>query len=144
MKKFFAVIIALFACLTSCSSKPYMGTFNELPESAKTFIVTYYNESDISYIKVEKEGLHNEYEVFLNNGVEITFDYKGNLEEIDCNQYAVPDGIVPTEIVNYVSNHFTNAFIVKYKIEKWGKEVSLNNHLELKFDKNGTFLEIDD
>ncbi len=144
MKKFFAVVVAVAACLTSCSGKPYMGTFNELPESAKTFVVTYYNESDISFIKVEKEGLHNEYDVVLKNGVEITFDYKGNLEEIDCKQQAVPDGIVPEVIVNYVSTHFANAFIVKYKIERWGKEVELNNYVELKFDHQGNFLGIDD
>jgi len=93
---------------------------------------------------VEKEGLHNEYDVVLNNGVEITFDYKGNLEEIDCKQQAVPDGIVPEVIVNYVSTHFANAFIVKYKIERWGKEVKLNNYVELKFDQQGNFLGIDD
>ena len=144
MKKTLAVLTAVFTCLTSCASKTQLGTFAELPKSAQNFIVTYFNEADIAFVKVGKDGLHNEYEVQLNSGVEIEFNHKGELKEIDCRLQPVPEGIVPAVIVGYVESHFSNAFIVKYKIERRGQKVELNNSLELEFDKNGNFLRLDD
>ncbi len=144
MKKTMAVLAAVLTCLTSCASKTQLGTFAELPKNAQNFIVTYFNETDIAFVKVEKDGLHNDYDVQLNSGVEMEFNHKGELKEIDCRLQPVPEGIVPAVIVGYVESHFTNAFIVKYKIERRGQKVELNNSLELEFDKNGNFLRLDD
>ncbi len=144
MKKTLAILAAVLTCLTSCASKTQLGTFAELPESAQTFVTTYFNEADIAFIKVEKEGVHNDYEVKLSSGVEIDFNYKGELKEIDCNLQPVPEGIVPQVIVNYVSARFADAFIVKYEIDRREQKVKLNNSLELEFDRNGNFLRVDD
>ena len=88
--------------------------------------------------------MHNDYNVRLKDGTELDFDYKGNLEEIDCQTKAVPVGIVPEKITSYVSARFADAFIVKYAIDRREQKVELNNSLELEFDKDGNFLRIDD
>lgn len=144
MKKLFAAMAAVLVCLTSCASKTQLGTFDELPNSAQAFVQSYYNPSDIAFIKIERDGLHNEYEVQLNNGVKIEFDYKGNLKDIDCKPQAVPDGIVPEKIVSYVASRFPAAFIVKYEKDRRHQKVELNNSLDLEFDLQGNFLRVDD
>lgn len=145
MKKMLTAVMAtLTACLSACASNPQLITFEELPQGAKTFITTYFDATDISFVQTEKDGLHNDYDVRLKDGTEIDFDHKGNLEEIDCQAKAVPAGIVPGKITDYVATRFADAFIVKYAIDRREQKVELNNSLELEFDKDGNFLRIDD
>ncbi len=143
-KMLIAVMATLTTCLSACASNPQSITFEELPQGAKTFITTYFDAADVSFVLSEKDGLHNDYNVRLKDGTELDFDYKGNLEEIDCQTKAVPAGIVPEKITSYVSARFADAFIVKYAIDRREQKVELNNSLELEFDKDGNFLRIDD
>ena len=140
------VIRVLYAVLTlsACASKPQVGTFGELPAAAQTFVTTHFSESDIALILWEQDGLHKEYEVRLNNGTQIEFDGKGQLEKIDSKPNAVPAGIVPEAITTYVSTKFPQAAIVEYSIDRRKQETELSNGLDLVFDLQGNFMHIDD
>lgn len=143
-KMIIATMAAVMTCLSACADNTQLVTFKELPEKAQTFIETYFHATDVSFIKMERDGFHNDYDVRLNDGTEIDFNHDGSLEEVDCQRNAVPAGIVPQAIVNYTAQHFTNAYIVKYKIDRREQKVELNNSLELEFDLQGNFLRIDD
>ena len=144
MKKVMFLFASLLLTMNACSSKPQVATFNELPAPAQQFITTYFAQSDIAWIQWERDGMSKEYEVRLNNGTWIEFYSDGALEKIDCKTNAVPAGIVPETVVNYVSTNFPQAVIVKYQIDRCDQEVELNTGLELVFDLNGNFLHIDD
>lgn len=145
MKKLIiAAMAGMLMSTTASADKTLLVKFSELPQNAQTFIETYFNAADVSFIKMEKDGLHNDYDVRLNDGTEIDFDHQGSLEEIDCQTKSVPTGIVPTSITTYVANQFPSAFIVKYEKDRREQKVKLNNSLELEFDKQGNFLRIDD
>ena len=144
MKKLMFIMASLLLTMNACSSKPQVGTFNELPAPAQQFITTYFTQSDIAWIQWERSGMGKEYEVRLNSGVEMEFYSDGSLETIECKPNAVPDGIVPAAIATYVSTQFPQAFIVKYHIDRREQEVELNTTLELVFDINGNFKYIDD
>ena len=144
MKKVMFLFASLLLTMNACSSKPQVATFNELPAPAQQFITTYFAQSDIAWIQWERDGVSKEYEVRLNNGTWIEFYSDGSLEKIDCKTNAVPAGIVPETVVNYVSTNFPQAVIVKYQIDRRDQEVELNTGLELVFDLNGNFLHIDD
>lgn len=139
-----AAMASVVVCLSACAEKTQLVKFNELPQKAQTFIETYFNAADISFVKMEKDGLHNDYDVRMTDGTEIDFDHDGSLEQVDCNTKAVPAGIVPGKITTYVAEHFAGAFIVKYEIDRRELKVELNNSLDLEFDKQGNFLRIDD
>lgn len=139
-----AAMASVVVCMSACAEKTQLVKFNELPQKAQTFIETYFNAADISFVKMEKDGLHNDYDVRMTDGTEIDFDHDGSLEQVDCNTKAVPAGIVPEKITTYVAEHFTGAFIVKYEIDRRELKVELNNSLDLEFDKQGNFLRIDD
>lgn len=144
MKKILIVLTALSLSLTACADQPHVMSFSELPIHAQTFISKYFNSSDISYIERDRDGMHYEYDVHLKNMTEIDFDYRGNLQSIDCQHQPVPGGIVPELIVNFVKLHYPNHFIEEYAIEHRQLKIELNNEIELYFDLEGNFIYIDD
>jgi hypothetical protein len=115
----------------------------QLPAAAKTFIQKTFPGQTVSYAKIDFDG-RKKYEVRLSNGTEVEFDKNGNWDKVDCNYSAVPASLVPTNIANYVKTHFAGAKVVKIDKERHGYDVELSNDLELKFNKQGQLMNIDD
>jgi hypothetical protein len=118
--------------------------FADLPAKAQSFVLQYYNVSDVAHVERERDGLYYDYQVYLNNATELDFDHQGILESIDCKRNPVPEGIVPAAIVKYVQMHYGDLFVVEYVVEHRYLQVELNNGLELVFDHEGRFVRIDD
>lgn len=144
MRKYFAILATLFISLTACADHEYAVNYSQLPTEAQKFVKTYFNIDDIAHIELEREGLFHEYTVYLKNATTIDFDHAGKLESIDCERTAIPEGIIIRSIADYLHQHFTNLFAVKYTINKRDIEIELNNDMELVFDLNGRFIRIDD
>lgn len=134
----------LFISLTACADREHSITYSELPAQAQSFVQQHFNVADIAYIERERDGIHNEFTVYLKNSTKIEFDHRGNLESVDCEIYPVPEGIIPEVIANYLKQHYPNHFAVKYSIGKYALEIELGNGMELLFDLDGKFLRIDD
>ena len=144
MKKILVFIAAVTLSLSACADHEQYVDYSELPILAQTFVTKYFNLTDITYVEREREGLHNEYNVYLQNATKIEFDHQGNLQSIDCHKIAVPEGIVHELITQYVALHHPNSFITEYAIGHRHLQVELNNGLELIFDLEGHFLRMDD
>ena len=144
MKKILSIIAVITISLTACADRQHLIEYSDLPAQAQTFIKTYFNLSDVSYIESEREGLHTEYKVYLKNATEIEFDQKCNLENIDCRISPVPEGIVPEVIISYLQNRHPDDFVVEYAIGFRYLKVELSNGLELLFDLEGKFVRVDD
>lgn len=143
MKKMFVVMATLLLTLMACADEHEMVKYSELPASAQSFIQKYYAASDVSYVELDREGFTKEYNVYLKNGVEMEFDAQGNLLSIDCGRMSVPEGIIPSLIVDYVNLHHPSERIVEYQVEYRRLKVGLSNDWELMFDVNGNFLTVD-
>ena len=140
----------------------------QLPAAAQTFIQKTFPGQTVSYAKIDFDG-RKTYEVRLSNGTEVEFDKNGTWDKVDCNHSAVPANLVPANIATYVKSNFpgativtvpTNlvpaniatyvksnfpgATIVKIDKERYGYDIELSNDLELKFNKNGKMLRVDD
>ena len=144
MKKALAIMATLFISLTACADREHSITYSELPAQAQSFVQQHFNVADIAYIERERDGIHNEFTVYLKNSTKIEFDHRGNLESVDCEIYPVPEGIIPEVIANYLKQHYSNHFAVKYSINRHTIEIELGNGLELLFDLEGKFLRVDD
>ena len=57
---------------------------------------------------------------------------------------AVPEALVPQAIAQYVASNFPDAVVTKIDKERFGYEIELSNDLELKFNKAGVLLSMDD
>lgn len=126
------------------SCKDSIITADRLPDAARSFINEYFAENTISYIKKDRGLANISYEVVLQDGTEIEFDKSGNWDSVDCKRNAVPAGLVPDAISEYVQVNFPGQLIVIIDREAFGYEIELSSDLELKFDKNGKMQEIDD
>lgn len=136
MKFYTLSLIALCSIFASCSSKDVTTTdASVLPSEAQTFITENYKGVDITQVKIDKEALGDEYEVYLSNGTSLDFNSKGEFEKAKAGRNdSVPSSVIPAEITKYIHDTYPGAYIVKYEIDKNTKEVELSNGLEINFD----------
>lgn len=116
----------------------------QLPANVKTFAKTHFPKLTIQSAEKDAEYNGTEYEVRLSDGTKIKFDKKGNWDEVDCGVGAVPATIIPAPIATYVKANYPSQKIIQIERDKGKYEVELSNRLELKFDKKGRFLKIED
>ncbi len=142
MKTIKLLLISLILSFVSTNmyADGIMIPVEQLPQAAKTFVKKYFPQNTIIY--AERELLS--YEARLDDGTEIDFDRKGNWDKVDCQFNPVPDAIIPDPIKNYVQRQFPNVDIVKIDKERHGYDVELANDIELKFNKRGAFIGMDD
>lgn len=114
-----------------------------LPSAAKTFLDKHFDGIEI--VSIEQDE-NRDYEVRLENGVEINFDRKGGWEEIKVKKNLFPESILqtlPREIEHHIKTNYPDQFIRKIERKGYGFRVSLNkpNNVELTFTKQGAFIE---
>ena len=147
MKKsvlFLAALVCMMVQTVSTFANDRIIPAEQLPSAAKNFILKNFPGQAVSFAKIDKDFGKTTYEVHLNNGVELEFDKSGTWDKVDCNYSAVPANLVPAAIANYVKTHFAGATIVKIDKERYGYDVELSNELDLKFNKQGQLVNIDD
>ena len=110
----------------------------KLPAAARTFIST-------SHIKIESELFQTKkYEVLLTDRTEIDFNGDGEWLEIDCDNAAVPQEVIPSYVAEYVKTNYPGAFVTKIERKRREVEVDLNNDWSLTFNQKGEIIDIDD
>lgn len=116
-----------------------------LPKAARTTIANNF-KSRVCVVKIEKTLGHIDgYEVTLSDGSEISFDNKGNWENVEtASNKAVPGGFILRPMADYVKANHKGTKIVGIERERDGYEIELSNGIDLKFDKNGRFVRYDD
>ncbi|NDV47361.1 hypothetical protein D0T49_09920 [Paludibacter sp. 221] len=145
MKKMvFFLLVSLFAINCAEAKDVFTKDVEKLPTAAKEFVEKHFSKEQISYIKIDEELVYTTYEVVFVSGTEIEFTRDGEWKEIDTKLNAIPDSIVPANILQYVKNNFKDASIKQIEKRKRTYEVELSNHLDLKFDMQGNFIRIDD
>ena len=86
MKKTYQMLalLAVLFVATSCElERKKMLTVEELPEAAQTYIKEKYPDSKVLYVKKEKKNFKTYYEVKFDNLMELEFDSKGEIYDID-------------------------------------------------------------
>ncbi len=149
MKKVLFAFVSLMALLMIPSAllradRDRIISPNELPAAAQAFVTQYFPDQTISYAKKEIDHMRTNYEVRLEDGTEISFTSKGDWDKVERHFQAVPEALIPPHIAAAVQERFPNASIVKIDKERGGYDVELNNELELKFNKNGRLVSVDD
>ena len=135
-------VVAIVCCMVSnpCLADDRPIPVEQLPAAAKTFVQENFKGKKILY--AEKDW--GTYECRLDDGTKIDFHKDGTWDKIDCNMSAVPDSTVPAPIMNYVKANFPGAAITKIDKERYGYEIELSNDMDLKFDRQGALIGMDD
>lgn len=142
MKRIFPLMAALVFALASCDKEKVVSS-NDLPATSTTFINTHFAGKDILQVVKETDDLKTTYKVHLSGGTKLEFNKDGEIYDIESNE-ALPSSVIPTSIQNYVTANYPTFHIKEWEIDKTTQEIKMSNGLTLVFDKNGTFLRIDD
>lgn len=131
--------------LASCDNdddEPILET--ALPQTAKSFVQQYYSNTMVAGVTKDKDNGQVEYEVLFANGHKVTFDSAGQWIDVDApTGQAIPNGIAPTKISDYVASNYAGYSINEISKERYGYDVDLTSGLDLVFDTDGNFVRID-
>ena len=155
MKRFYLlsiVTMALVLCCpvttscASCTDGSYTTNTNpaKLPQAAQAVLNKHFAGKEILLTKQDREWTRRYYDVIFVDGSKIEFDSNGQWTEIDCLQGAVPDALVPQQILTFVKKKFPNCQITQIDRDRRGYDVDLSNGLEIEFNKNFQVIDIDD
>lgn len=145
MKKFITfALVAILAIGSACAKDRVTRDINQLPAPARALVQKYFSSSPVSHIKIDSKTFGGaDYDVILNNGIEIEFDKNGAWKEIDCGGYTVPAQLILQPIRTYIAKNYKGKKIVKIEIETNKYELRLSDGTELEFDRAGKFLRED-
>ena len=145
MRKLFLIVAVSFLSLgvvSANSNRPI--SVDNLPQKAQQFIKKYFSQVSVTYATEDRDILSKEYEVMFAEGTKVDFSSNGEWKSVECKGVAVPAGVVPQQINEYVKQNYSNAKVVKIARDRNDYEVSLSNRLELTFNKSFRLVEIDD
>ncbi len=145
MRKLFLIVAVSFLSLgvvSANSNRPI--SVDNLPQKAQQFIKKYFSQVSVAYATEDRDILSKEYEVMFAEGTKVDFSSNGEWRSVECKGVAVPAGVVPQQINEYVKQNYSNAKVVKIDRDRNDYEVSLSNRLELTFNKSFRLVEIDD
>lgn len=141
---FLLAIIASATVFTAKAQDDRPITVDQLPAASREFLNTYFKGVEVSYATVDDDGYFGKsYEVNLMGGTQIEFGPDGSWKEVDCRHNAVPAGIIPQKIENYVKQNYSGQIVTKIDKGRRDYEIELGNSLEIKFDHNFNFLGYD-
>lgn len=137
---FLLVFFTIFI-LASCDKDEVIAEA-ELPTKARDFVTTHFPEQTISQVVKDKDGKSVSFDVVLDNGIDLDFKEDGSCTSIEGFSQ-LPDSVIPEDILAYVNQNYPENFITEWELEGNEQEVQINSGIELRFNVNGTFLNID-
>ena len=144
MKNLFVLgIFALMLLFTGCSDKPVLPA--ELPVPIVSFIQQTYPGQTITFAQKDLELTGWKYEVFLADGSHVEFDTDDMWDKVESPMtQPVPAQLIPAPIATHLQANFPGAFVTKIDKERNGYEIELATGVELKYNKQGALMEMDD
>ena len=143
MKRIYALGISLLM-----SGGLFTQDINDLPEAASDFVNQNFANVEVDKIDTNDSWYNmsdsETYEVELSNGIELDFNKRGEITEIENDEAEnVRRTAFDRSVWDYVERNYADAVIINYEVEKDGYDLELDDGTELSFDKEGSFLEED-
>ena len=142
MKKYIVLLVALLATINICAEERPI-TFGELPENAKIFVLTYFKDSGIKEVCIERRASLTQYEVTLKDGIELQFDRTGACTEVSNKKGKVPDTVIPPKILQVAQNYFPKNYIQKIEHNGRMHEIEFDNGTILTFNNSLRLVDVD-
>jgi ribosomal protein S10 len=108
------------------------------------FLRENFPDAKITLATIDREFLDTTYDVIFSDGMQIEFNSKGEWKEIDCRRSFVPRSVLLAPIAAFLDEHFPDARVRDIERGRHGYELSLDNRMELGFDRQGRFRGYDD
>jgi len=143
-KLFLVALMCMMMQTVVCNADDdVMIPVSQLPAAARTFVQKTFPGKKILYAQKD-HFFSSKYDVRLDDGTEVDFERNGMWDKVDCHYTVVPASLIPAAIANYVKANFPESIVTKIDKERHGYDVELSNELELKFNKRGMLIGMDD
>ena len=144
MKRFWIALLGagLFATAAFAGGDEVPVRMHELPDAAKTLVKKYFHDIEVVSATMEK-GVAPSYEVRLADGTKIDFDTRGEWTDVERPGGVVPDGLIPQPILKFVAANYPGRHVRGVERDGRNHEITLDNGLELKFNRRFRLVETD-
>jgi len=136
------VALAAFILPFTLTAQDSLIKSSEIPAAIQNYVKTHFPVQTITKAEIDRDGTKNEYEIQLNQYTELEFDHNYKIKKIE-GKSALPKSVVPASINDYIVAHYPKNAIIGWEAERKDQEVKLDNGVELKFNKNGEFIRVD-
>lgn len=134
-------ILGAFLALSSCEKEKVVPA-QEFPSEIEIYVSSHFPSNKIIQVVEDQDGLSKTYDVILDGNINLEFNNKMEIIEIDANNQ-LPESVIPDKIKTYVNENFPNNTITDWKIDDKNQEVKLDSGLEIKFTMEGDLIRID-
>ena len=136
--------LMLLSAIPAAADNDRAVTIDQLPAAAREFISENFPGEQVAYAKLERDFPESRYEVVFTSARKLEFKRNGEWTKIDCRYSSVPEDAVPPQIRAKVLELFPGASIIEIERDRRETEIKLDNRMEMKFDRRGLLIEIDD
>lgn len=138
MKKIFSLIALCLFAIASINATERVKP-SQLPTEVKSFIKSNFPRARVVKAEVDHSSSIDEYDIRLDNGVDIEIDANGTWEDIDSthSSYGVPDSAVPQNIVDFCASHYPGQYIQEIEREDYTYVVDMGHDQKVRFDNCG-------
>lgn len=146
MKKMMIASIALLLICAPALAGERVISKEQLIQKAQVFVTKYFDKAAYSKVLLDDDG---DYEVFLDNGVEIEFNKTGDWREIKgYRESGIDKSLLPHKsIVSYLKANYPSIAISKISRDRdlfsWEYDIELSNGIEFTFNENGEFVKME-
>jgi len=114
-----------------------------LPKLARLFMTKYFAEDTATFIEQDQ---NRNYIVYTGSGTQITFERKGNWEELKSRKRNLPETVfdlLPKDAIKYLNNNYNGQLLQKIEKKSYGFRVRLSkpDEIELSFSRSGTVID---
>lgn len=115
----------------------------QLPYMAQNFLQRHFDGVEVKEVVCEQRASLSQYEVALKGGVDLQFDRNGVCTEVRCKKSAVPDAVMPDEIVRQIHEQFPEHFVMKYEHDSRIYDIELDDNTEVTFNRALRLIDVD-
>jgi len=141
MKTILFVFVTVSIFTLNCGAGEPIAV-DKLPHKIERYVKAHFPEQKIARAEIDRDGFSVTYEIVLDNRVELDFNKRSQLIEID-GKSKLPDSTIPSKILSYVRSNYSSNYITYWKFDDNKQEIELDNGLEIEFNRRGNFLRID-
>ena len=111
--------------MASCGGSGKEISYDALPEKARQFIGLYFQDMECVRIVQKKDNGATGFEAYLTDGAKLEFDGRGEWTSLDCKFSALPNGVLPENIITYIDNRYPDAVVRKAEKLPSGYEINI-------------------
>lgn len=144
MKLIKSVVFLLLLMVTTLTfAQDKVVPYSQISSEIKNYVTTHFPKHKVIQAEIDMEGLSKQYEIKLSDGVELKFNSKKQVIDID-GKSKLPNSVIPKKIRQYVTKNYPNNVITDWEIDGKNQQIGLDNHIDLEFNMDANFLRIDD